>query len=110
VIWWLTPTSTVVNYITIISTFATCILLLLSLSLSLSLACLVCPALTLANGAVSYSDEGSSVERDIGSVATHACNFGFRLEVDNATSPQAMGNTRTCGTSGWISHNFTCGE
>ena len=50
----------------------------------------VCPALTLANGAVSYSDVGSGVERDIGSVATHTCNSGYRLEVNNA---QAVGNT-----------------
>ena len=67
----------------------------------------MCPDLTLANGAVSYSDVGSGVERDIGSVATHTCNPGFRLEVDNA---QAVGNTRTCGTSGWDGQDLTCGE
>jgi hypothetical protein len=71
---------------------------------------IVCPALTLANGAVSYSAEGSTVERDVGSVATHTCNFGFRLEVDNAMSPQATENTRTCSTSGWSGQDFVCGE
>ena len=56
----------------------------------------VCPALTLStNGAVSYSDVGSGVERDIRTVAIHTCNSGFRLEVNDA---QAVGNTRTCST------------
>ena len=67
----------------------------------------MCPALTLANGAVSYSDVGSGVERDIGSVATHTCNSGFRLEVNDT---QAVGNTRTCNTNGWNGQDFTCGE
>ena len=67
----------------------------------------VCPALTLANGAVSYSDVGSGVERDVGSVATHTCNSGFRLEVNDA---QAVGNTRTCSTTGWDGQDFMCGE
>ena len=67
---------------------------------------IVCPALTLANGAVSYFMP-SGVEQDVGSVATHTCNSGFRLEVNNA---QAVGNTRTCNTSGWDGQDFTCGE
>ena len=49
----------------------------------------------------------SGVERDIGSVATHTCNSGYRLEVNNA---QAVGNTQTCSTSGWDGLDFTCGE
>ena len=72
-----------------------------------SLVRIVCPALTLANGAVSYSDVGSGVERDVGSMATHTCNSGFRLEANNA---QGVGNTRTCSTSGWDGQDFTCGE
>ena len=73
-----------------------------------SLVHIVCPALTFANGAVSYSAVGSGVERDIGSVATHTCNSGFRLEANNA---QGVGNTRTCSsTSGWDGQDFTCGE
>ena len=51
--------------------------------------------ITLDNGVVSYSDVGSGVERDIGTVATHTCDSGFRLEVNDA---QAVGNTRTCST------------
>ena len=66
----------------------------------------VCPALTLTNGAVSYSMP-NGVERDIGSVATHTCNSGYRLEVNNA---RAVGNTRTCSEDGWDGRNFTCGE
>ena len=65
-----------------------------------------CTALTLANGAVSYSMP-SGVERDVRSVATHTCNSGFRLEVNNT---QAVENTRTCSTSGWDGLDFTCGE
>ena len=83
------------------------ILQILSLSHIHSLAHTVCPDLILANGAVSYSDVGSGVERDVGSVATHTCNPGFRLEVNNAW---AVGNTRTCSTSGWDGQDFTCGE
>ena len=69
----------------------------------------VCPALTLTNGVVSYSVEPSGVERDIGSVATHTCNSGYRLEVNNT---QAVGNTRTCNISGpgWSGQDFMCGE
>ena len=60
---------------------------------SLTLACThtVCPALTLTNGVVSYSDVGSGVERDVGSVATHTCNLGYRLEFNNT---QAVGSTQ----------------
>ena len=50
---------------------------------------------------------GSGVERDIGSVANHTCNSGYRLEVNNA---QAVQSTRTCNTSGWSDQDFMCGE
>jgi hypothetical protein len=78
----------------------------------MSLAPQVCPAITLANGTVSYSAEGSSVVRDVGSVATHTCSDGFRLEfeMDNATTSPATGNARTCSTNGWSGQDFMCSE
>ena len=60
----------------------------------------VCPSLSLENGDVSYS----ITNRDIGSVATHTCNPGYRL------SPQG-GATRICTiNNGWDGQNVTCGE
>ena len=70
---------------------------------TLSLTHTVCPALSLDNGIVSHSVE-MGVERNIGSVATHTCDSGFRL------IPQGMGNTRTCSISGWSDPGFMCGE
>ena len=58
----------------------------------------VCPSLSLVNGKVTYSP----TNRDIGSVATHACNTGYR------PSPQ---ETRTCtSNNGWDGQDVTCGE
>ena len=60
----------------------------------------VCPSLSLENGYVSYTP----ANREVGSVATHTCNSGYRL------LPQG-GETRTCtSNNGWDGQDVTCGE
>lgn len=55
-----------------------------------------CGQLSLENGMVTYTNRYI-----VGSVATHTCDTGYRVEGDA---------TWTCTESGWDGQNITCGK